>query len=144
MAAHPLIFRCQQSRVSSHLPAGWYTLVDKLCADIEAILSPAERSTFEVLQIKEKFAALRFYFRFGGAKDTYIDIVGGGNIGTLVSKSESEREDRMQSLRELVEAAMQQSSSICETCGESGEIRNLKGYFVALCDRHSRARGAKK
>jgi hypothetical protein len=69
IAAHPLLFRGGPPRVPSSLPNGWYALVDELCSGIESILGPQRCSGFEVAQIKEKFAGLRFYFSFDGAED---------------------------------------------------------------------------
>ena len=73
--AHPLLFRGSPPDVPSHVPPGWYALIDQLCTDIEAALGPEACGTFEVRQIKEKFAELCFYYRLGESEDRHIDMV---------------------------------------------------------------------
>lgn len=58
MTAHPLLFN-DQGPGYSYLMPGWYDLVDKLCSDIEAALGPEGCKRFELVQVKEKFGALR-------------------------------------------------------------------------------------
>ena len=69
IAAHPALFRGAPPRVPSELPDGWYGLVDELCTAIETVLGPMDCASFEFVQVKENYGALRFYFALGGAKD---------------------------------------------------------------------------
>ena len=128
--AHPLLFRGRAPAVPSYVTAGWYALVEKLCADIETALGPETCQQFEVRQIKEKFGTLRFYYRIGEREDLHIDFMSSqaghhvvgrfSNPGTLDAFEVR--------VRELVGAACKASETICETCGASAELRNLGGW----------------
>lgn len=80
---------------------GWHPIIKKLLTDIVADPVPVK-----VLQIKEKFGGLRFYYD-GGSEYT----------------------------AKLVQAAEEECSRTCEFCGEPGEKRNLR-WIRTLCDKH--------
>jgi hypothetical protein len=61
----------------------------------------------QITQVKEKFGGLRFYIN-SGSTEIYDRI------------SEAERA----------------SYSICEDCGEPGELRKDLGWYFTLCDKH--------
>ena len=90
--AHPLIFRGKPPRIWSDLPDGWCALVDQLCSDIEGSLSPEELKTLKVQQIKEKYAGLRFYFKFGRHEDRFVDVATEEGIETYSTKAGSNDE----------------------------------------------------
>ena len=58
VAAHPRMFRGQQPAVSSHVPEGWYPLVDKLCGGIGATLrgtaKPWQRTLLRHLAVDDR------------------------------------------------------------------------------------------
>lgn len=88
---------------------GWIPLLDSLLDLIQQRIKWHENDKepvppVKVVQIKEKFACLRFYF--DGGDD---------HINGMVSMAE-----RM-------------SSKICEACGKPGKSRNL-GWYKTLCD----------
>ena len=89
----------QDARLGAECGGGWLGLVDPLIERCKA-------ENVEIIQIKEKFGALRFY-------------VGSCN----------------EDLRKAIEEAERQSGKICEFCGEPGEIRQLK-WLKTLCDKH--------
>ncbi len=70
VAAHPTIFRGKSPEIASDVPAGWSKVVDLLFTDIEAALGPEACATLKVEQVKEKYGALRVYFRLGRVADT--------------------------------------------------------------------------
>ena len=82
-------------------PEGWDELVNKLIKDVLAV-APNE---FKVLQIKEKFAGLRFYYSNGN-----------------------------ESVRKLVDIAESKSMTICQNCGSEGRASSHKGWMVTLCE----------
>jgi len=86
---------------------GWYALLEQLLTDIER-LNP---TGFEVLQIKEKFGGLRFYFR--------VD------------------EEFQEPLNKLVAEAERVADCTCEVCGEVGKIRTDRSWLKTLCDTHA-------
>src|SRR5262249_3378428 len=83
---------------------GWYDIIDKLCAEIQAI---ADKDGLEVraAQVKEKFGGLRFY-------------VDGGN-------------DKIRAAISRAEAA---SGETCETCGKPGKIVGISWMYCACPD----------
>lgn len=90
---------------------GWKDLVEMLCGAIvfheKNNVDSAEYTQVRIKQVKEKFGSLRFYYSGG---DRYI--------------------------RGLVDLAEMMSSTICEVCGEKGEIVNSSGYYHAACKKH--------
>ena len=73
---------------------GWLNLIDELCSTLQIHLdSHPDVPQVKVLQVKEKFGGLRFYFS-GGDK----------------------------ACREAVAAAEERSLSTCEVCGQSGTL----------------------
>ena len=82
-------------------PPGWDKLVNEL---IENVISVCK--DVKVLQIKEKFAGLRFYY---------------GNGNEEVSK--------------LVAEAENKSSTMCQGCGELGKIDDSKFWLAVVCDK---------
>ena len=61
----------------------------------------------QVCQVKEKFGGLRFY----------------------INSASNEVHDRITQAEKL-------SYDVCETCGESGELRTDIGWYLTLCDTH--------
>ncbi len=131
---HTRLFRGSPPTVFSHVPAGWYDLVDQLCTDIEAAVGP-EPERLQVKQIKEKFGALRFYFSLDGYEDAFIDIHGNGGIRTLVRQANGPRV--MEQIRALVSAASERSTTTCQECGAPGVRAPRGGWVTTLCERHA-------
>lgn len=143
MDAHPLLFHGRAPPAWSYLMPGWYAIVDKLCTDIEAALGPERSEKIAVRQIKEKFGALRFYYRLGEREDIHADATSPSGRQHMVMRSRgstepgAEEEDPVVSqLRAMTKAACEASTKICETCGAPGEVRNVRGWYTALCDVH--------
>jgi len=85
--------------------AGWKPFIEKLY--------DAMPKRTKVLQVKEKFAGLRFYI--SSAPEWYHD---------LISHYEN------------------QSYKICEVCGEKGKVREDLGWILTLCNNHYKERKA--
>jgi len=93
---------------------GWFNILNLLCRNIQSYLDwHKECPQVEVLQVKEKFGGLRFYYTGG---DDYV--------AGLVSMAEA-----------ITEVT-------CEQCGEPGEIRH-GGWIKVLCDKHNLERKKK-
>jgi hypothetical protein len=89
---------------------GWYDLIYKLCDELQT-LSQRFNNQIIAVQVKEKFAALRFYIRT--EKDASDE---------LYDKSEA-----------IIEKYSKQSSETCEVTGAHGELY-IKGYlYKTLC-----------
>lgn len=98
--------------------SGWFYILDKLCANIQHHIDWKNKSEVVVpqvtiVQIKEKFGCLRFYYDGG---DEYIS--------GMVTLAES------------------MSGVTCEDCGSIGERRS-GGWIRTLCDTHEAERQAK-
>ena len=63
---------------------GWYQLICDLCAEISNAYSQADsKPDIIVLQVKQKFARLRFYYTFEGVPaGVIIDFLGSGTLRT--------------------------------------------------------------
>jgi hypothetical protein len=91
---------------------GWRFLLKDLLERIEATLvTPEERESFQVTQVKEKFGTLRFYYSGG-----------------------DDRIDR------LVAAAEAASGITCDVCGGRGRTQG-KGWISTRCEAHTNWRG---
>jgi len=85
---------------------GWHELVRELEKGLNTL-----DSTFELVQIKEKFGGLRYYA--------------------------APRNDAVsEQFHQLISLAEEASFKICEECGESGENRSIQGWYKTLCDQH--------
>jgi hypothetical protein len=94
---------------------GWFDLIDEALKDILDI-AYEEDEPIQVVQIKEKFGGLRIYY-----------------------DAESEDEDRLHRLEDIVYNAEKLSYKTCEVCGEEGKPR--KGVWIkTLCDIHNTRR----
>jgi hypothetical protein len=121
IAAHPRIFRGEGPVIASHLPTGWYTLVDRLSSDIESLLGDRSE-TFVVMQIKEKFGTLRLIYAFENADE---------------SSPDSDWESTLERLRALVDEAGERSTHLCQRCGDPARLQSHEGWVATLCDRHA-------
>jgi len=146
MDTHPLLFRGRPPAVDSYVMPGWYGLLDKLCRDIEELLGADGCPAFEIRQIKEKFSSLRFYFRFGEISDLHVDLLSEAGHQHLVAQrpGPADDEELVRQLRDLVNQACAASAFTCEECGAPSAERNMRGYFVTLCDEHLKERQAKR
>lgn len=120
VAAHPALFAGELPAIPSHLPAGWFGLVDRLCSDLEALLGHRSDS-FIVAQVKEKFGSLRFYYDW--------------NRGD--AESDPHAALLAEQLRTLIDAAREQSTRICQKCGAPAVLASHRGWTAALCGQHA-------
>jgi hypothetical protein len=90
---------------------GWRDLLERACARIEAAL---EGSVFRVLQIKQKFGTLRFYWS-----------------GELSPEAEAKVE-------EAIDLAVARSACSCEICSAEGRLYSRGGWLATACTQHAR------
>jgi hypothetical protein len=118
--SHPLchMHNTLQERVGVLMECGrgWTHLITQLVDDLDDFGLP-----YNILQIKEKFGGLRFYWCAEG------DESGRGLTGT--------ERDVSNEMQRRVDVAEQDSFSICEICGEPGRTRG-EGWVRTLCDEH--------
>jgi hypothetical protein len=93
---------------------GWRDLLNSACAKIEAAIG--EGDSFTVLQIKERLAVLRFYWR-----------------GSLSTKAEAKIVD-------AVAKAEARAACTCSLCGEEGRLYRADRALTARCALHAKGR----
>lgn len=83
---------------------GWFELIKELCEKLEVL----QLKNFEVIQVKEKFGGLRFYY------------------------SIREELERVGEIDHLIDEAGGKSYKTCETCGKPGKSED-DGWITTLC-----------
>lgn len=108
---HPPLKTLRKSHVwpFPEIGEGWYKIIDEMMIRIKAVYQENnwDITKFEVHQVKEKFGGLRFYT--GGLPEGVHDII-------------HEYENK--------------SYTVCEECGEKGELRENLPWIRTLCDTH--------
>jgi hypothetical protein len=98
---------------------GWVQLVRDLCDEIKGVYK-REKLPMDiiVLQVKEKFGELRFYYTFDDCKNPKADY----------SKAHKE-------VSELVDRWEDKSKTVCERCGKAGkQVVNNASWIEVRCD----------
>lgn len=102
--------------------SGWYNLLDKCMKKLQYFCDICSKDGRDVqvvaIQIKSKFATLRFYTTTYGATPIENDI-----IDDIISEAESE------------------SSRTCEVTGKYGELCKKQGWYTTLCYEEARKNG---
>jgi hypothetical protein len=83
---------------------GWHDLVERLFADLDATLTPAERERFQVAALRERDGRL--------ALETYAPVPAAAA---------------------LIKQAVRESTRICQNCGAPGKRRTFAGWAATLC-----------
>lgn len=86
---------------------GWYEIIDGLCETITQ-----QDISLRVVQAKEKFGGLRFYYQ----------------------EVEVEDEQQANLLHGAVKMAESMSFRTCEMCGDTGSLRDDEGWYKTRCD----------
>ncbi|OLT22096.1 hypothetical protein BJF79_15135 [Actinomadura sp. CNU-125] len=113
-------------QIPDHLDAvgpGWHPLLGRLHEELLGV-SP----TYGVQQVKEKYGLLRVYLLTGMVRQMSMGITGRPDPD---QEARFEAEDGAATA--LVRAAEQESGTICEACGEPGELRD-RAWLKTLCD----------
>jgi hypothetical protein len=141
VAKHPLLFH-NQTPYASHVPVGCLPLADALCTDLEMILGD-RCNQFEVRQVKEKWAALRFYWAIRGAETPLHADIGGVHPKVPQPRSQPDEQGfrrrvaetqlglhltlspdtpQATAIVERIERAEDASTLTCEWCGQPGQL----------------------
>ncbi len=118
---------------------GWHQLIHDLCAEIsEAYSQVGKKHDIIVLQVKQKFAKLRFYYTFEGVPaGLTIDFLGSGTLRT--DPDDDTAPDDVKALhakiKDIVRRYEEKSGTVCEFCGAAGTLRKLEnGWLKTLCN----------
>ena len=121
---------------------GWYELIHDLCNEInDAYTSRGLPVDIIVLQVKEKFAKLRFYYSFEGEEQRVSAIDFLGSCTLRLPPREGDLPEDIKALRaeirESVRRFEEKSAHICEYCGKEGKLRKIRGghYIKTLCNK---------
>ena len=90
------------------IPAGWLSLLEDLEQQLLLVYSD-----YTVLQIKSKFGSLRYYYDIPLSEDNR----------TILKKK----------FDDLIHNAWEKSKTICEFCGEAGDIQPDVRYVSVWC-----------
>lgn len=131
---YPYLFGATPLGIS--IAPGWLAIVARLCARIDAVLDPAEKSRVRIVQIKEKLGGLRVYWDSRptppGTDESDTAVPGRGErAASVAARSLYDR------LAPPVRAAEKASYAACLFCGAPGRLRHDRPWILTLCDRHS-------
>lgn len=117
--------------------SGWWPVIQKAIAEVDAMLTDEEAARFHLEQIKEKWGELRIYWQLREAPNEPVPegrhVMRATAVGhNLVA---SWIEPRRAAIEAIVKRAHEQAAATCEVCGRSGSLR-LIGYVQTLCDEH--------
>lgn len=116
---YPSVFKNMDAGSVDFLPPGWYGLMDKLCEDLSVLLDEERAKTpekpdhplFSVMQIKEKFGGLRFYYMMN-----------------------TENEELHKKVTKLIDITEDTSYSVCEITGNPGILCKSGWHFHTYCE----------
>lgn len=140
----------QQNRVESEhniyrkwgieCSSGWYQLLHDLCQEITDRYAADEAPVDIVIQqIKEKFASLRFYYSYEDASCPIqaFDCLGEG-ISIRFQPENTSSDEKTKKLRsdiaQIVRSYEEKSKTVCENCGQTGNMRMDMPWKRTLCD----------
>jgi hypothetical protein len=117
IARHPRLFHSPSGKPDTargypSCEEGWHGLLARACVRIEAAL--VEGSAFRVLQIKEKFGTLRFYWT--------------GDMSDAAKAG----------VEEAIALATARSACTCDICGAEGRLHNRGGWLATACAEHAK------
>ena len=128
MHEFPRLFKGEQP-ANSYLSPGWVALVRELLRDIDAMIG--DEQDFRILQLKEKFGTLRFYYQLDGRKTINADLF--LPEGTKrIQIPPHDVDELFVKLRERVARAEADSAHICERCGAPGVLERT-GWWKVRC-----------
>jgi len=92
--------------------SGWNEIIKNLSEEINKILGE-DTKYFSVVQIKQKFGGLRYYYDIDYDK---ID------------------DEKLDKIKEAIEKAEEKSFQTCEICGNIGELKSNGYWIFTTCD----------
>jgi len=99
---------------------GWLPIIESLCVDLDALLSPVQKAGISYVQIKEKLGGLRVYWHYAASDASPLP------------------EATSYAIQARIETADAFAQTACETCGAPGELRDSHGWRTVRCDRHTK------
>lgn len=144
-------YQFEGSRMEIYVGAGWASIFEKLCEDIDETLGEDKRG-FHWDQVKEKYGSARFYFRLGAMPaDLRLDLrTDKGLLSKVVPAEDGPgsrkfSEDQLslaKRLRKLTIEAEMATQHSCAVCGEKGDLDRSQPWIIVLCPEHQALRAA--
>jgi len=131
---YPRLFGEQTFELGAFINPGWRPIVADLMQQLDALLSDDDARRFLMVQAKEKFGGLRFYWEFDSRGDQHVDLQIGGQVVHMVQKVD-DPSGTSGRIRALVDQASRQAAQTCEICGRTGRLRQ-NDWWATLCDEH--------
>ncbi|MNI12521.1 hypothetical protein D3C73_657060 [compost metagenome] len=121
---------------------GWYPLLHALCQAITDRYLEDNMPVEEIIivQIKQKYGALKFYYSFEGSPIFIhaLDSLGGTSIRfypTEVDNDNQIKNLRLRDIAKIVRAYEDRSKTTCEACGNQGSVIRMEmNWKQTLCD----------
>ena len=122
----PVVFQNVDNSSEYSLPSGWYNILYNLCEELTPILieerskiaEDSEQPLFSVLQIKEKFGGLRFYYMMN-----------------------TENRELYNKIQRLIDIAEDKSYDTCQITGKPGTLCKKGWHFMTLSEEVRNAHG---
>ncbi|MBA2962128.1 MULTISPECIES: hypothetical protein [Ramlibacter] len=134
---YPRLF-AKGARLDVWFPPGWAGILRTLCAGIDRLLDDRLAAEFQVLQVKEKFGTLRFYYQFAHDAKLTIDIQGTDGTQRIHMEPSYPPLFPAAAVDALVGEAERLSAVTCSRCGSPGLLRK-GGWLRVTCARCERA-----
>lgn len=115
-AKYPRLFQNLES-MSIYVEPGWYSLIDETLARIDRLLDGDHASRFSLVQAKEKFGSLRFYYDYEDIENTGPERMS----------------HRAEGLARIVREAEAESRKTCQVCGKPGRLAVRSGTYITTC-----------
>lgn len=126
--SHPILFRANYgydgSRGSPECNNGWLEVIDKMCYELEDLLTSyniPEAAWPYIRQIKEKFGLMRFY-------------TSGFELDISQCMSKSDLEAMHDSFYNIIRKQENETIHVCERCGSLDGHRHGGSWIHVLCD----------
>lgn len=105
---YPRLFAGHSPDLGISFGVGWSGVIDLLFLRLNFILEEAPEAKFEVIQIKEKFGELRFYYEISNTNES-VKIA----------------------ISEAVALATSASRNCCDKCSARGKMVSERGWLVS-------------
>jgi hypothetical protein len=110
MVEFPRLFNGEPPWIPGWVQPGWQPLVWRLLTSIDTVLTDTEAQEFRVIQVKEKWGTLSFYFRSSERVRAQLDA--------------------------MVNRVCTESATMCMKCGKPAKLANNAGWIAVLCTDH--------
>lgn len=120
--SYPRLF-ARGTRLEVDFPPGWAGILHALCASIDRVLDDRLAAEFGVVQVKEKFGTLRFYYAFAGEAKVTVDIHRPEGIRRVSIDPTYPAAFPAAAVDAFIATAERQSATTCARCGAPGLLR---------------------